>query len=27
VELLGHLRGPGLHVRGCRAVDLLLGKS
>jgi hypothetical protein len=26
-ELLGHLRGPGPHVRGCRAVDLLLGKE
>jgi hypothetical protein len=25
-ELLGHLRGPGTHVRGCWAVDLLLGK-
>jgi hypothetical protein len=25
-ELLGHLRGPGPHVRGCFAVDLLLGK-
>ncbi len=25
--LLGHLRGPGPHVRGCWAVDLLLGKS
>jgi hypothetical protein len=24
--LLGHLRGPGPHVRGCFAVDLLLGK-
>jgi hypothetical protein len=24
-ELLGHLRGPGPHVRGCWAVDLLLG--
>ena len=24
--LLGHLRGPGRHVRGCWAVDLLLGK-
>jgi hypothetical protein len=22
-ELLGHLRGPGLHVRGCWAVDLV----
>jgi hypothetical protein len=26
-ELLGYLRGPGPHVRGCWAVDLLLGKS
>jgi hypothetical protein len=26
-ELLGHLRGPGPHVRGCWAVDLLLGKE
>jgi hypothetical protein len=26
-ELLGHLREPGPHVRGCWAVDLLLGKS
>jgi hypothetical protein len=25
-ELLGHLRGPGPHVRGCGAVDALLGK-
>jgi hypothetical protein len=25
-QLLGHLRGPGPHVRGCFAVDLLLGK-
>jgi hypothetical protein len=24
--LLGHLRGPGPHVRGCAAVDALLGK-
>ena len=24
-DLLGHLRGPGPHVRGCWAVDLLLG--
>lgn len=23
---LGHLRGPGPHVRGCWAVDLLLAK-
>jgi hypothetical protein len=26
-ELLGHLRGPGPHARGCRAVDLVLGKE
>jgi hypothetical protein len=26
-DLLDHLRGPGPHVRGCWAVDLLLGKS
>jgi hypothetical protein len=26
-ELLGHLRGPGPHVRGCWAVDLVIGKS
>jgi hypothetical protein len=26
-DLLGHLRGPGPHVRGSWAVDLLLGKS
>jgi hypothetical protein len=26
-DLLGHCRGPGPHVRGCWAVDLLLGKS
>jgi hypothetical protein len=25
--LLDHLRGPGPHVRGCWAVDLVLGKS
>ena len=25
-QLLGHLRGPGPHVRGCRPVDRLLGK-
>ena len=24
--ILGHLRGPSPHVRGCRAVDLVLGK-
>jgi hypothetical protein len=26
-ELLGHLRGPGPHARGCWAVDLLLGNG
>jgi hypothetical protein len=26
-DVLGHLRGPGPHVRGCWAVDLLLGKA
>jgi pSer/pThr/pTyr-binding forkhead associated (FHA) protein len=26
-ELLGHLRGPGPHVRGCWAVDLLTGRG
>jgi hypothetical protein len=26
-ELLGHLRGPGAHVRGCFALDLLLGRK
>ena len=26
-DLLAHLRGPGPHVRGCRALDLVLGKS
>ena len=26
-ELLTHLRGPGPHVRGCWAVDLVLGKG
>jgi hypothetical protein len=26
-DLLGHLRGPGPHVRGCWALDLLLGKG
>jgi hypothetical protein len=25
--LLGHLRGPGPHVRGCWAIDALLGKE
>jgi hypothetical protein len=26
-ELLGHLRGPGPHIRGCWALDLALGKD
>ncbi len=26
-ELLGHCRGPGPHVRGCWALDLILGKQ
>jgi hypothetical protein len=26
-ELLGHLRGSGPHVRGCWALDVLLGKA
>jgi hypothetical protein len=26
-DLLAHCRGPGPHVRGCGAVDLILGKS
>jgi len=26
-DLLAHLRGPGPHVRGCWAVDLLLGRG
>jgi hypothetical protein len=26
-ELLSHLRGPGPHVRGCWALDLILGRS
>jgi hypothetical protein len=26
-DLLGHLRGPGSHVRGCWAVDLILGRE
>jgi hypothetical protein len=26
-DVLNHLRGPGPHVRGCWAVDLLLGKG
>jgi hypothetical protein len=27
VEILSHLREPGLHVRGCWALDLILGKQ
>jgi hypothetical protein len=26
-QLLGHLRGPGPHVRGCFAIDVLTGRS
>jgi len=26
-DLLFHLRGPGPHVRGCAALDLLLGRK
>ena len=26
-DLLAHLRAPGPHVRGCWALDLLLGKE
>jgi hypothetical protein len=26
-DLLGHLRGPGLHVRGCFGLDLVLGRE
>jgi hypothetical protein len=26
-ELLAHLRGPEPHVRGCWAIDLVLGKE
>jgi hypothetical protein len=26
-DILGHLRGPGSHVRGCWALDLILGKE
>lgn len=26
-QILGHLRGPGPHARGCHVLDLLLGKS
>jgi hypothetical protein len=25
--VLGHCRGPGPHVRGCRLIDLVLGKG
>src|SRR6516225_5194540 len=27
VDILGHLRGPGPHVRSCWALDLILGKQ
>ena len=26
-DILAHLRSPGPHVRGCWAVDLILGKK
>jgi hypothetical protein len=26
-ELVGHLRGPGPHVRGCHVVDAVLGRQ
>jgi hypothetical protein len=26
-QLVGHRRGPGPHVRGCRVVDLVLGRE
>ncbi|GIW82878.1 MAG: hypothetical protein KatS3mg105_4685 [Gemmatales bacterium] len=26
-DILGHCRGPGLHVRGCWVLDLILGKA
>ncbi|HVT68396.1 MAG TPA: hypothetical protein VHF26_11640 [Trebonia sp.] len=26
-DCLGHLRGPGTHIRGCHVLDLLLGKG
>jgi hypothetical protein len=26
-QILGHCRGPGLHMRGCWVVDLVLGKQ
>jgi hypothetical protein len=27
ITVLNHLRGPGLHARGCWCLDLILGKS
>jgi len=26
-ETLGHCRGPGTHVKGCWALDLVLGRG
>jgi hypothetical protein len=26
-EMLGHLRGPGPHIRGCWLLDSILGKE
>ena len=26
-ELLGHLRSPGPHVRGCHVIDMILGRG
>jgi hypothetical protein len=26
-DILSHLRGPGPHTRGCRVLDLVLGKE
>lgn len=26
-DVLGHLRGPGVHVRGCWLIDLLTGRE
>jgi hypothetical protein len=26
-DILGHLRGPGVHVRGCHVIDLLTGRE
>jgi hypothetical protein len=26
-EILGHLRSPGPHARGCFALDVILGRS